>query len=106
MLRVPPGALDVAEDQGVGPDMLERDLAAGFLPPAQYPGAVVLLVVQVDHPRLARLGVALGDLGALPRSAASSPCGARLLALLAAGLFCCGLYCLAEARHCDLTPGP
>ena len=31
--------------------------------------------------------------------------GAWLLALLACGLFCYGLYCLIEARYRDLTPG-
>jgi hypothetical protein len=44
-------------------------------------------------------------LDAVFRSVASSPYGAWLLALLAAGLFCYGLYCLAEARYRDLTPG-
>jgi hypothetical protein len=29
----------------------------------------------------------------------------ELLALLASGLFCYGLYCLLEARYRDLTPG-
>jgi hypothetical protein len=36
---------------------------------------------------------------------ASFSSGAWLLALLAAGLFCYGLYCLVEARYRDLTPG-
>jgi hypothetical protein len=39
------------------------------------------------------------------RSVASSHYGAWLLALLACGLFCYGLYCLVEARYRDLTPG-
>ena len=39
------------------------------------------------------------------RSVASSAGGAWLLALLACGLFCYGLYCLIEARYRDLTPG-
>jgi WhiB family transcriptional regulator, redox-sensing transcriptional regulator len=39
------------------------------------------------------------------RTAGGFPYGAWLLALLAVGLFCCGLYCLAEARYRDLTPG-
>jgi Domain of Unknown Function (DUF1206) len=44
-------------------------------------------------------------LDAVFRSVASSPCGSWLLGLLASGLFCYGLYCLAEARYRDLTPG-
>jgi Domain of Unknown Function (DUF1206) len=44
-------------------------------------------------------------LDAVFRSVASFPYGAWLLALLAAGLFCYGLYCLVEARYRDLTPG-
>ena len=35
----------------------------------------------------------------------AAPYGSWLLALLAAGLFSYGLYCLAEARYRDLTPG-
>jgi hypothetical protein len=31
--------------------------------------------------------------------------GSWLLALLACGLLCYGLYCLIEARYRDLTPG-
>jgi len=37
-------------------------------------------------------------LDAVFRSVASSAGGAWLLALLASGLFCYGLYCLIEAR--------
>jgi hypothetical protein len=44
-------------------------------------------------------------LDAVFRSVASSPYGSWLLGLLASGLFCYGLYCLAEARYRDLTPG-
>ena len=44
-------------------------------------------------------------LDAVFRSVASSAGGAWLLALLACGLFCYGLYCLIEARYRDLTPG-
>jgi Domain of Unknown Function (DUF1206) len=44
-------------------------------------------------------------LDAVFRSVASSHYGAWLLALLACGLFCYGLYCLVEARYRDLTPG-
>ena len=39
------------------------------------------------------------------RSVASSAGGSWLLALLAAGLACYGVYCLLEARYRDLTPG-
>ena len=45
-------------------------------------------------------------LDAVFRSVASSAGGAWLLALLASGLFCYGLYCLIEARYRDLAPGP
>lgn len=44
-------------------------------------------------------------LDAVFRSVASSDGGAWLLALLASGLACYGLYCLLEARYRDLTPG-
>ncbi len=37
--------------------------------------------------------------------ATSSPYGPWLVALLASGLLCYGLYCLLEARYRDLTPG-
>jgi hypothetical protein len=44
-------------------------------------------------------------LDAIFRSVASSQHGPWLLALLASGLFCYGMYCLIEARYRDLTPG-
>jgi len=44
-------------------------------------------------------------LDAVFRSVAASAGGAWLLAFLACGLFCYGLYCLIEARYRDLTPG-
>ena len=44
-------------------------------------------------------------LDAIFRSVASSAAGSWLLALLASGLLCYGLYCLIEARYRDLTPG-
>ncbi len=44
-------------------------------------------------------------LDAVFRSVARAAYGPWLLALLAAGLFCYGLYCLIEARYRDLTPG-
>ena len=44
-------------------------------------------------------------LDAVFRSVAGSAGGAWLLALLASGLVCYGLYCLLEARYRDLTPG-
>ena len=44
-------------------------------------------------------------LDAVFRSVASFAGGSWLLALLAAGLACYGLYCLLEARYRDLTPG-
>jgi hypothetical protein len=39
------------------------------------------------------------------RSVASSAYGTWLLAVLAFGLLCYGLYCLLESRYRDLTPG-
>jgi len=44
-------------------------------------------------------------LDAVFRSVASSAYGPWLLAGLASGLLCYGLYCLLEARYRDLTPG-
>ena len=44
-------------------------------------------------------------LDAVFRSVASSACGPWLLAVLASGLLCYGLYRLFEARYRDLTPG-
>lgn len=44
-------------------------------------------------------------LDAIFRSVGSSQYGPWLLALLASGLLCYGLYCLIEARYRDLTPG-
>jgi hypothetical protein len=44
-------------------------------------------------------------LDAVFRSVASFTDGSWLLALLACGLLCYGLYCLIEARYRDLTPG-
>jgi hypothetical protein len=44
-------------------------------------------------------------LDAVFRSVASSTYGPWLLGTLASGLLCYGLYCLAEARYRDLTPG-
>jgi hypothetical protein len=44
-------------------------------------------------------------LDAVFRSVASSAYGSWLLAGLASGLVCYGLYCLLEARYRDLTPG-
>jgi hypothetical protein len=44
-------------------------------------------------------------LDAIFRWVASSAAGSWLLALLAFGIVCYGLYCLIEARYRDLTPG-
>jgi hypothetical protein len=44
-------------------------------------------------------------LDAVFRSVASSAYGSWLLGVLAAGLFCYGLYCLLEARYRNLAPG-
>ena len=44
-------------------------------------------------------------LDAVFRSVGTFAFGSWLLALLACGLFCYGLYCLLEVRYRDLTPG-
>jgi len=51
-------------------------------------------VIVTDEPSGASASLVTGSAG-----------GAWLLALLACGLFCYGLYCLIEARYRDLTPG-
>ena len=68
--------------------------------------AVVIVLVGVFVVKAAALSSArqAKGLDAIFRSVASSA-GAWLLALLASGLVCYGLYCLIEARYRDLTPG-
>jgi Domain of Unknown Function (DUF1206) len=69
--------------------------------------AVVFVLTGVFLIRAAVLssaGQAKG-LDAVFRSVASTAYGPWLLALLACGLFCYGLYCLIEARYRDLAPG-
>ena len=69
--------------------------------------AVVFVLVGVFLVKAAVLSSAdqTKGLDAIFRSVASSPYGSWLLALLACGLFCYGLYCLLDARYRDLTPG-
>jgi hypothetical protein len=69
--------------------------------------AVVFVLVGVFLLKAAVLSSAsqAKGLDAVFRSVASSAGGAWLLALLASGLACYGLYCLLEARYRDLTPG-
>ena len=69
--------------------------------------AVVFVLVGVFLVKAAVLSSAdqTKGLDAIFRSVVSSPYGSWLLALLACGLFCYGLYCLVEARYRDLTPG-
>jgi hypothetical protein len=69
--------------------------------------AVVLVLTGVFLIKAAVLssaGQAKG-LDAVFRSVASTAYGPWLLALLASGLLCYGLYCLLEVRYRDLTPG-
>jgi hypothetical protein len=68
--------------------------------------AVVIVLVGVFVVKAAVLSSATQAKGldAIFRSVASSA-GSWLLALLASGLLCYGLYCLIEARYRDLTPG-
>src|ERR1022692_944110 len=69
--------------------------------------AVVFVLVGVFVLKAAVLSSAsqAKGLDAVFRSVAGSAGGAWLLALLAAGLACHGLYCLLEGRYRDLTPG-
>jgi hypothetical protein len=69
--------------------------------------AVVFVLVGVFLLKAAVLSSAkqVKGLDAVFRSVASSAYGSWLLAGLASGLVCYGLYCLLEARYRDLTPG-
>ena len=68
--------------------------------------AVVFVLVGVFLVKAAVLSSAkqAKGLDAVFRSVASSAYGPWLLAGLASGLVCYGLYCLLEARYRDLTP--
>ncbi len=69
--------------------------------------AVVFVLVGVFILKAAVMSEAkqVKGLDAIFRSVVSSAYGSWLLALLASGLLCYGLYCLLEARYRDLTPG-
>ena len=69
--------------------------------------AVVIVLVGVFLLKAAVLSSAkqAKGLDAVFRSVASSAYGSWLLAVLASGLLCYGLYYLLEARYRDLTPG-
>jgi hypothetical protein len=62
-------------------------------------GVFILKAAVLSNPKQAK------GLDAVFRAVASPDYGAWLLALLAFGLICYGLYCLLEARYRDLTPG-
>ena len=69
--------------------------------------SVVFVLVGVFMIKAAVLASAMQTKGldAVFRSVGSFTFGSWLLALLACGLFCYGLYCLLEVRYRDLTPG-
>jgi hypothetical protein len=69
--------------------------------------SVVFVLVGVFIVKVAVLSNAKQTKGldAIFRLVASSAYGSWLLALLALGLFCYGLYCLLETCYRDLTPG-
>ncbi len=69
--------------------------------------AVVFVLVGVFLVKAAVLSSAkeVKGLDAVFRSVASPAYGPWLLAMLASGLLCYGLYCLIEARYRDLAPG-
>jgi hypothetical protein len=69
--------------------------------------AVVFVLVGVFALKAAILSSAqqVKGLDAVFRAVADGAYGSWLLALLASGLLCYGLYCLLEARYRDMTPG-
>jgi hypothetical protein len=81
--------------------------ALGALGCVAQRGSVVFVLVGFFILKAAVLSSATQTKGpdAVFRSVASSAYGVWLLALLASGLLCNGLYCLLEARYRDSTPG-
>jgi hypothetical protein len=91
-----------AADDGRRPPSRER-LHQGVTEGITWPGACRAAAAAASQPPLTA-DQAKG-LDAIFRSVASSQYGPWLLALLASGLFCYGLYGLLEARYRDLTSG-
>ena len=79
--------------------------AAVFVVPEAPPSDAAGVALLVGVPGALSNAEQTKGLDATFRSVASPAYGTWLLAVLALGLLCYGLYCLLEARYRDLTPG-